>query len=174
VISHQSASMPPTNSKRKTDDEAAEARRNRQKRRYAVTLMQSFLQKINTSSSSSSSTTTNGADDPAFVEALSLCHERFLHVLAAELASNNTNTANGGVQRIAAPHVEAAMQALGMEDLLQEAQHACNNHDRAKPKKPPGRTSTKSKKHQARQFTEEELALQERLLASSKDKVAIK
>jgi len=161
--------MPPT--KRKSDGEAAEARRNRQKRRYAVTLMQSFLQKTKTSSST---TTSNDADYPAFVEALSLCHERFLHVLAAELASNNTNTANGGVQRIAAPHVEAAMQALGMEDLLQEAQHACNNHDRAKPKKPPGRTSTKSKKHQARQFTEEELALQERLLASSKDKVAIK
>jgi len=137
-----------------------DARRKRQKRQRALSLMQSFLQ--------NQLGETVAASSPAFVEAVTLCHERFLHVVAAELASASQGDA--GVQRVTASHVEAAMRELGMEDLLQEAKTAIAANSGGRKNAQPSKAMRK-KKNRSKQFTEEEIAEQERLLASSKDKV---
>jgi len=164
-VSERTRTMAPAKKKRgSTKDNNAtattDARRKRQKRQRALSLMQSFLQ--------NQLGETVAASSPAFVQAVTLCHERFLHVVAAELASASQGDA--GVQRVTASHVEAAMRELGMEDLLQEAKTviAANSGGRknAQPSK-----ATRKKKNRSKQFTEEEIAEQERLLASSKDKV---
>ena len=111
---------------------------------------------------------TVAASSPAFVEAVTLCHERFLHVVAAELASASQGDA--GVQRVTASHVEAAMRELGMEDLLQEAKTAIAANSGGRKSAQPSK-ATRKKKNRSKQFTEEEIAEQERLLASSKDKL---
>ena len=110
--------------------------------------------------------------DPVFVKALMLCHERFLHVVAAELvaahrAKGDAAGGGGGIHRINASSVEAAMQELGMGDLLQQAQQSLQRAGSCHTKK----ASKRQRKTKSRQFTEEQIEEQERLLASSKSKV---
>ena len=109
--------------------------------------------------------------NPALLHALTLCHERFLHVVAAELVVSHrrsTEDASGdasgeGIRRIGAGSVEVAMRELGMEDLLQQAQQSLQSSS-----KKISKAQTKKKR---RQFTDEQIAEQERLLESSKNKV---
>ena len=109
-----------------------------------------------------------------FVKALMLCHERFLHVVAAELvaahrAKGDAAGGGGGIHRINASSVEAAMQELGMGDLLQQAQQSLLQ--RAGSSCHTKKASKRQRKTKSRQFTEEQIEEQERLLASSKSKV---
>ena len=163
--------MPPAERKTGGDDQATASRSKRRKGQRAFSLMQSFLQ--------DQLGETAMADDPAFVEAMTLCHERFVRVVAAKLASSaaaattpSGAAAGGGVQRVGASHVEIAMRELGMEDLLREARAAIaasNKGSRKSGKQP--RKATRKRKNRAREFTDEEIAEQERLLASSKSKL---
>ena len=111
--------------------------------------------------------------DPVFVQALMLCHERFLHVVAAELVAAHRSKGDaaggggGGIHRINASSVEVAMRELGMEDLLQQAQQSMQTTSSCTTKA----MSKGQRKRKNRQFTEEQIEEQERLLASSKSKV---
>jgi len=162
-------------SKRKAGAGGAEAtqkdRRSRQRR--AASVMQSFLQQLQQQGEEQQQPQQQPEscqdEDPSFVQSLTLCHERFLHVLAAELAAGHAQ--NGGVQRIGASHVEAAMRELGMEDLVQEAQQLIQQADDNNTSNSRSRKTTTHKSKKKRQFTDAEIAEQERLLASSKDKL---
>lgn len=159
-------------SKRKAGAGGAEAaqkdRRNRQRR--AALSMQSFLQQLRQQLGEGQQQEENDQEeDPSFVQALALCHERFLHVLAAELVAGHSQSR--GVQRIGASHVEAAMRELGMEDLLQQAQLLIQQGIDKNTSSRRSRNTSSHKSKKKRQFTDAEIAEQERLLASSKDKL---
>lgn len=149
--------------KRKADSSDA-SKKGTQKRKRALASMQSFLEQLGESDPAAA----QAAANPSIVQAVTLCHERFLHVVAAELVAG---APEGKTRRVNARHVDAAMRELGMDEVLQEAIAAEN---RSRPKKDDSKKAAKGKRkknYKTKQWTEEELQEQERLLASSKDRM---
>lgn len=196
------------------------ARKDTLKRARSVAAMQSFLETlsrhgttdddnvrggdVDASVAAAAAAATAAVNSPLLLQAVTRCHERFLRVVAAELAasaSNNsagdnvddcsdnggiTTTASTKVNRVVVASVESAMRELGMDDILREAalersiligqQHATSKNDSrtATGAASVAVASSKWKRNHARrtkQWSEEELAEQERLLASSKQKL---
>jgi hypothetical protein len=131
---------------------------------------------------------------PSAVQAMMICHERFLQILAAELAvgaeegasakstastaSNTANTAaaSSGLSVVQTTHVMSALQQLGWEELAPPVLSS-KKAKQTRQQRPPVSSSGpkrggkgKSKKRK-KEWTSEELEAQERLLAASKEKL---
>lgn len=91
----------------------------------------------------------------AAMEALVLCHERFLNTLTSELIA----TAPANSFYVKGDDVEKALNELGLPHLLEPAMEA------AADSKPP------AKKKRKGSFTAEDKNLQEKLLADSRERV---
>ena len=110
-------------------------------------MMQTFLEPIDSPA----------AKDPLMLQALALCHERFIQTMALELVQiKNGNT----LSPVRVEEVESVMRSLGLDEILQEAKATTADSSRRK------RYSVKP--HRPKQkYTDEDLAEQEKLLASS-------
>lgn len=162
------------------------------KRKRSLAAMQSFLETlrpanaVNSVDHASAVDVSSSSSNPLLLSAVTRCHERFLRVVAAELAataaaavaSSCGDDGGGGVRRVNRSHVEAALRGLGMDDILREALESAASEQPAIVTTAAGvlstTTSSKWKRKQDRrtkQWSEEELAEQERLLASSKQRM---
>jgi hypothetical protein len=114
---------------------------------------------------------------PILVHAMLLCQERFVQLVAAELATstsmNDREENSSKVRRIGDSHVQIAMRELGMEDILTEAKRVQKQvagvaklQERDLPSK-----SKRKNDRRVKQWSGEEIAEQERLLAYSKEKM---
>lgn len=135
--------------------------------------MEVFLEGISEHEKEFHSSTTSLVDDirsnPRLVQTILRCHDRFIQVVAAELAVTNMQSTSlkiksTEVNRIGESHVEIAMKKIGLNNVLLEAKdcgvHIENSSNRRKT----------SKYRRTKQWTEEQIDEQERLLASSKEK----
>lgn len=89
----------------------------------------------------------------AALQYLVLCHERFLETIANELQMPE------GCFIVKAIHVEQALQGLGLQHIIEPATEAADTQ-------PP---TAKRKKH-SNNFTAEDRAQQEQLLAASRER----
>jgi hypothetical protein len=130
---------------------------------------------------------------PQAVQAMMICHERFLQILAAELAmgaegedpsakSTTTGTADAdaatarsatGLSVVQPAHVMSAIQQLGWEDSAPPVVLSSKKSKQAKSQRAPvpKRAAKGRSKKKKKEWTAEELAAQERLLAASKEKL---
>lgn len=99
---------------------------------------------------------------PLLVQAMVQCQERFVQLIAAQLATDVSSRDGANIRRLGESQVHAALQTLGMADILTEAQ-------RLQQAMAPKEKLPKRKKQP--QWSGEEIAEQERLLASSKEKM---
>jgi hypothetical protein len=132
---------------------------------------------------------------PQAVQAMMICHERFLQILAAELAmgaegedpsAKSPSTAADadadaatarsatGLSVVQPAHVMSAIQQLGWEEsappvVLSSKQKAKKARSQRAPA--PKRVAKGRAKRKKKEWTTEELAAQERLLAASKEKL---
>jgi hypothetical protein len=114
---------------------------------------------------------------PILVHAMLLCQERFVRVLATELSITKT-TVNSAtkdsdikVHRVGESHVQIAMQELGMHDIFLEAKKIQRNVVRVEDEGGLPNKRKRKNERRVKQWSEEELTEQERLLASSKEKL---
>jgi hypothetical protein len=124
---------------------------------------------------------------PQAVQAMMICHERFLQILAAELAvgaeegisaksSPNTANTDSGLSMVQTTHVMSAIQQLGWEELAPPVLSS-KKSKQAKSHRPPVSSSGPKKggkgksRKKKKEWTTDELAAQERLLAASKEKL---
>jgi hypothetical protein len=162
----------------------------------------SFLDTLVTNEAEASSTTATTATKrrpfvltPQAAQAMMICHERFLQILAAELAmgaegedpsataKSTSATANAdaatarsatGLSVVQPAHVMSAIQQLGWEDLAPSVVLSSKNLKQAKGKRlssAPKRAAKERVRKKKREWTTEELAAQERLIAASKQKL---
>jgi ABC-type histidine transport system ATPase subunit len=117
---------------------------------------------------------------PTLVNALLRCHERFVRIVASELtvsanAAQFKNENATTVLRIGEKQVQQALKELGMVDIYNEMIHiqavGCTPNvvdvaDMSNNKK-------RRNKSRSKQWTKEEILEQERLLASSKEKMLL-
>jgi hypothetical protein len=109
---------------------------------------------------------------PILVQTMLRCQERFVKVVATELSvSSKTVNSATKVYRVGEPNIQIAMQGLGMQDIFSEAiriQRNVVDVDSI------GGLSNKRKRkteRRVKQWSEEEISEQERLLACSKEKM---
>lgn len=154
------------------DHEESAARKNSTKRNRSLTIMRNFLEKLSSSCDDTAASTAaiavldNNSCSHVLFHAIARCHERFLHVVAAELAAGKDQEK---INRVGPLQVQVAMKELGMDSVSHEAAAATmTTTSTAAP------SSNKWKRKQERrtkQWSQDEVAQQERLLASSKDKL---
>jgi hypothetical protein len=130
---------------------------------------------------------------PQAVQAMMICHEQFLQILAAELAmgaegedpSTKSTTAGTvdaddatarsatGLSVVQPAHVMSAIQQLGWEESAPPAVLSSKKSKQAKRQRAPApKKAAKGRvRKKKREWTTEELAAQERLLAASKEKL---
>ena len=114
------------------------------------------------------------------VNAMLRCHERFVRIVAIELAAatsaaHDKNENFKAVCRIGEHHVQQALKELGMEDIYLKMKQ-CQAEGRAANVEAVADATIKRKrrtKSSAKQWTEEEILEQESLLASSKEKLQL-
>jgi hypothetical protein len=151
-----------------------------------------------TASTAGTSTKRSIVLTPQAVQAMMICHERFLQILAAELAMGaegedhsavkltSTTTAGAadadaasarsatGLSVVQPAHVTSAIQQLGWEELAPPvALTLSEKSKRAKSRRAPvpKRAAKARVRKKKKEWTTEELAAQERLLAASKQKL---
>jgi hypothetical protein len=147
----------------------------------AVSIMQNILDNLAESSSStqhsqiyseiaSSSSTT-------MVQALAMCQERFLQEIASEVvtvvAASESSSSSSSSKRsslITTQHIQTAMKALGMQDILNEAQRIIETRIAmdSSSSDPPLKRKRMQK---TKKWTEKEIQEQERLLSLSREKM---
>jgi hypothetical protein len=134
---------------------------------------------------------------PQAAQAMTICHERFLQILAAELAmgaeggedpsagaakstlaTGNANAATArtatGLSVVQPAHVMSAIQQLGWEESAPPVVMSSKMLKQAKGKRvlsAPKRAAKERVRKKKREWTTEELAAQERLIAASKQKL---
>lgn len=129
---------------------------------------------------------------PQAVQAMMICHEQFLQILAAELAmraeedasaADNANAAAAdsatGLSVVQSEHVMSALQQLGWEESAPPVVLSSKKSKRAKiilkrapvPESGPKKGGKGKSRKKKKEWTTEELATQERLLAASKEKL---
>jgi hypothetical protein len=108
-------------------------------------------------------TTTSTVLTPSAVQAMMICHERFLQVMAAELAVEEEEE-EAGLSKVQPTQVLSALQQLGWESLVPPALPPTQRRPVAVEG---GKRKRKKGKHE---FSVDMLAEQERLLAASKTK----
>jgi hypothetical protein len=132
---------------------------------------------------------------PQAVQAMMICHERFLQILAAELAmgaegedpsakTTTTGTADAdadaatarsatGLSVVQPAHVMSAIQQLGWEESAPPVVLSSKKSKQVKSQRAPvpKRAAKERSKKKKKEWTAEELAAQERLLAASKEKL---
>jgi len=122
----------------------------------------------NIRSSSGSTTRVATVLTDAAVQALVVCHEHYLQILAAELASKQETESRSVVSKA---EVEAALKQLGWEDLIPPAVVASVAASAAARPPPPQQSLGRSKKKMKHAiWTADMEAEQERLLAASKNR----
>jgi hypothetical protein len=99
---------------------------------------------------------------PLLIQAMVQCQERFIQVVAAQLLVESSSKEDTSVRRLGESQVHTALRALGMEDVLTETQRL--QQSAAPRERPP-------KRKKQPQWSGEEIAEQERLLASSKERM---
>jgi hypothetical protein len=146
----------------------------------AVSIMQNILDNLAESSSStqhsqiyseiaSSSSTT-------MVQALAMCQERFLQEIASEVVTvvaaseSSSSSSSKRSSLITTQHIQTAMKALGMQDILNEAQRIIETRIAmdSSSSDPPLKRKRMQK---TKKWTEKEIQEQERLLSLSREKM---
>jgi hypothetical protein len=98
--------------------------------------------------------------EPSVVQALATVQEQFLRTVSIALVRSSEND-ESKVQRITANAIGTILGEMGMEEIAQEAVEIVGNATQKPAKKP----------KKGRQWSTTELEEQERLLASSKEKM---
>jgi hypothetical protein len=112
------------------------------------------------------------------INSLLRCHERFVRIVASELTISTSSTHNRNknpatVRRIGERNVQQALKELGMVDIyLDMKQHqAVGTDSNGAEVSDISNRRKQRKERRVKQWTEEEILEQERLLASSKEKL---
>ena len=112
------------------------------------------------------------------INAMLRCHERFVRIVASELTVTtitkpDTEENATAVHRMGENHVQIALKELGMEDIYSEMKLCRTFGSDANLADAAGLSNKRRRKcdHRVKQWTEEEFCEQERLLASSKEKL---
>jgi hypothetical protein len=119
---------------------------------------------------------------PMLISAMLRCHERFVRVVATELSVSTATTSGKDpndtstkIHRIGESHVQNAMEELGLHDILMESKRIQASVDSSEHETVGDVTVTTKRKRKVerrvKQWTDEEISEQERLLASSKEKL---
>jgi hypothetical protein len=159
--------MPPARGKKRKEDVNAPASGTRRPRasQSATRAMEHWvdhLAEVPSTAAHMSSLCRSIQSSPLLVQAMVQCQERFVQVIAAQLVADFSTKEDAKVHRVGESQVHAALRALGMDDISAETQ-------RLQQATGPRERPPKRKKQPL--WTGEEIAEQERLLASSKERM---